>query len=44
MTSYLAKRAEFFRFQNWENIIAHNIILTKKMGSTSNLNDLNSRT
>ena len=30
----LAKRAEFLRFQNWENITAHNIMPMKKIGST----------
>lgn len=28
------------RFQNWGNIIAHNVMLMKKRGSTSNCNDL----
>lgn len=37
---YLAIRAEFFRLQNWENMIAHIIMLTKKMGRTSNRKDL----
>lgn len=36
----MAKRAEFFRFQNWENITAHNIMPMKKIGSTNNCNDL----
>lgn len=38
--TYLAKRAEFFRFQNWKNNTAQEIRHMKKIGRTKSCIDL----